>query len=123
MDSKTSHLFTTELSVDYSPLRFDESFMPKIRFAHLMAQGGIVTGLLHALVAMDMQGTGFVFTKQSRTFRTPVYVGDMIRAEPTFLSVHPRRPMAEVPCNVTNQDGGEVLRGEATVFQVLPGGD
>ena len=123
MDSKTSHLFTTQLSVDYNPLCFDESFTSKTRCACLMAEGGIATGLLHALVAMDMLGTGFVFTKQSRTFPKPVYVGDTIRAEPTYLSVHPRRPMAEVSFNATNQDGEEVLRGEATVFQALPGGD
>ena len=123
MDSKTSHLFTAELTVNYNPLDFDESFTLKTRFARFMAQGGIATGLLHALVAMDMPGTGSVFTKQSWTFPKPVYIGDTIRAEATILSVHPRRPMADMSLVVTNQDRDEVLRGEATEFQALPEGD
>ncbi|MDA1036088.1 MAG: MaoC family dehydratase [Chloroflexi bacterium] len=112
-----------EITGDYNPLHFDEAFTAKTRFGRLMAQGGIATGLLHALVAMDMPGAGTVFTKQSWTFSKPVYIGDTIRAEATVLSVHPRRPMADLAFIVTNQDGEEVLRGEATVFQALPEGD
>ena len=37
---------------DYNPLHFDADFTGKTRFGKLMAQGGITTGLLHALVAM-----------------------------------------------------------------------
>ena len=54
-----------EITGDYNPLHFDEAFAAKTRFGRLMAQGGIATGLLHALVAMDMPGAGTVFTKQS----------------------------------------------------------
>lgn len=43
---------------DYNPLHFDEDFTARTRFKRLMAQGGIATGLLHALVAMDMPGPG-----------------------------------------------------------------
>ena len=106
-----------EITGDYNPLHFDEAFASKTRFGRLMAQGGIATGLLHALVAMDMPGPGTVFTKQSWTFPRPVYIGDTIRAEATVLSVHPRRPMADMAFVVTNQDGQEVLKGEATVYQ------
>ena len=109
-----------EITGDYNPLHFDEEFTAKTRFGRLMAQGGIATGLLHALVAMDMPGAGTVFTKQSWVFPKPVYIGDTIKAEATVLSVHPRRPMADMSFVVTNQDGEEVLRGEATVFQALP---
>ena len=109
-----------EITGDYNPLHFDEAFAAKTRFGRLMAQGGIATGLLHALVAMDMPGAGTVFTKQSWTFPKPVYIGDTIRAEATVLSVNPRRPMADMSFVVINQDGDEVLRGEATVFQAVP---
>jgi acyl dehydratase len=35
---------------------FDEDFCAKTRFGRLVAQGGLSTGLLHALVAMDTPG-------------------------------------------------------------------
>ena len=110
-----------KLTGDYNPLHLDESFAGKTRFGRLIAQGGIATGLLHALVAMEMPGAGTVFTKQSWNFPRPVYIGDTIRAEATVKSVHPRRPMADIGFKVTNQGGEEVLTGEATIYQATPG--
>lgn len=46
---------------DYNPLHFDPEFAGRTRFERLIAQGGITTGLLHALVATDMPGPGTVF--------------------------------------------------------------
>ena len=109
-----------EITGDYNPLHFDAAFTAQTRFGRLMGQGGITTGLLHALVAMDMPGPGTVFTKQSFTFPRPVFIGDTITAKATVLSVHPRRPMAKLAFSVTNQDGEEVLNGEASVFQDGP---
>ncbi len=45
-----------EITGDRNPLHFDAEFASRTRFQRLMAQGGITTGLLHALVAMDMPG-------------------------------------------------------------------
>lgn len=109
-----------QITGDRNPLHFDADWTAKTRFGRLMAQGGIATGLLHALVAMDMPGSGTVFTKQTWTFPRPVYIGDTITATATVLSVHPRRPMADLAFTITNQDGEEVLKGEATVFQAAP---
>ena len=107
-----------EITGDYNPLHFDEGFAAQTRFERLIAQGGITTGLLHALVAMDMPGAGTVFIRQSWEFPRPVYIGDTIRAEATVISVHPRRPQADIRFTVVNEDVNEVLRGEATVYQV-----
>ena len=109
-----------QITGDRNPKHFEEAFTAQTRFGLLMAQGGIATGLLRALAAMDMPGAGTVFTKQAWAFPRPVFIGGTITAEATVLSVHPRRPMAEMAFVVTNHDGEEVLRGEATVFQAIP---
>ncbi|MEX2430953.1 MAG: MaoC family dehydratase, partial [Dehalococcoidia bacterium] len=83
-----------EITGDRNPLHFDSEFAARTRFKRLMAQGGITTGLLHALVAMDMPGPGAVFTKQEWTFPQPVYIGDTITATASVASVHARLPMA-----------------------------
>lgn len=106
-----------EITGDYNPLHFDEAFASKTRFGGLIAQGGITTGLLHALVAMDMPGPGSVFTQQWWTFPKPVYIGDTLNAQATVTSLHQRLPMPDLSFVVTNQDGVEVLTGEATVYQ------
>ena len=49
-----------------------------------------------------------------------MYIGDTLRGEATVLSVHARRPMADLRFTVTNQRGDEVLRGDATVYQAIP---
>ena len=109
-----------EITGDHNPLHFDEEFASQTRFKRLICQGGITTGLLHALVAMDMPGAGTVFMSQSWSFPRPVYIGDTIRAEAKVTSVTPERSQADIAFKVTNQDGEEVLKGETTVYQARP---
>jgi acyl dehydratase len=77
-----------EITGDYNPLHFDEAFASRTKFGRLVAQGGLTTGILHALVAMDMPGPGTVFLSQNWKFTAPVYIGDTITAEAEVLSVH-----------------------------------
>lgn len=106
-----------EITGDHNPLHFDTEFAARTRFGRLIAQGGIATGLLHALVAMDLPGPGSVFVRQSWKFPKPVYIGDTITAEGVVRAVQARRRMAEMAFRVTNQDGHVVLEGEALVYQ------
>jgi acyl dehydratase len=50
-----------EITGDYNPLHFDKDFTAKTKFKELVVQGGLTTGLMHALVAMDLPGPGTVF--------------------------------------------------------------
>lgn len=105
---------------DYNPLHFDEEFAGASRFGSVIAQGGIATGLLHALVAMDLPGAGSVFMRQEWSFPHAVYIGDVITATGTITAAFRRRSTAKMEFKVENQDGIEVLRGVATVFHTEP---
>ena len=105
---------------DCNPLHFDPDFAGRTRFKRLIAQGGIATGLLHALVGMDMPGPGTVFMSQQWSFPKPVYIGDTIRAEARVKRVFKKRRIAEIEFTVENQHGEQVLRGQATVYQAAP---
>jgi acyl dehydratase len=50
-----------EISGDYNPLHFDAEFAAGTKFGRLVVQGGLTTGLLHALVASKLPGPGSVF--------------------------------------------------------------
>ena len=116
VDAATVRAFAATTG-DYNPLHFDEEFAARTRFGRLIAQGGIATGLLHALVAMELPGAGSVFLRQSWKFPKPVYIGDMITAVGAVTSVQPKRSMAEMEFSVTNQHGEVVLEGDALVYQ------
>lgn len=109
-----------EMTGDYNPLHFDEEFASRTKFGRLVVQGGLTTGLLHALVAMDMPGPGTVFLSQNWKFTAPVFIGDTITAEAEVLSVHATKPVTQLKMIVKRQDGETVLDGEAWCYTFRP---
>ena len=108
------------LTGDYNPLHFDEAFAAGTKFGRLVAQGGLTTGILHALVAMDLPGPGTVFLSQNWKFTAPVYIGDTITARAEVISVHATKPVTQLRIVVTRGDGEVVLEGEAWCYTFLP---
>jgi acyl dehydratase len=110
----------SEISGDFNPLHYDETFAADTPFGRVVVQGGLTTGLLHALVAMDMPGPGTVFMSQQWKFTAPVFVGDTITARAEVLSVHASKPVCQLAVRVTRQDGTTVLEGEAWCYRFSP---
>jgi acyl dehydratase len=110
----------SELTGDRNPLHFDEEFAARTRFKQLIVQGGLTTGLLHALVAMDLPGPGTVFLSQNWRFTSAVFIGDTITAEVEVRSVHPAKPVTQLAIRVTRQTGETVLEGEAWCYTAAP---
>ncbi len=108
------------LTGDRNPLHFDADFAAKTKFKRLVVQGGLTTGLLHALVAMDMPGPGTVFLSQNWKFTAPVFIEDTITAEAEVLSIHETKPVTQLKINVTRQTGETVLEGEAWCYTFSP---
>jgi acyl dehydratase len=109
-----------EISGDYNPLHFDEAFAARTKFGRLVVQGGLTTGLLHALVAMDMPGPGTVFLSQNWKFTAPVYIGDTITADAEVISKHASKPVVELRVEIRRDDGTTVLEGSAWCFTFEP---
>jgi len=105
-----------DISGDFNPLHFDEEFVSKTKFKKLVVQGGLTTGLLHALVAMDMPGPGTVFLSQNWKFTAPVFIGDIITAEAEVISVHESKPVTQLKVKITRQTNETVLEGEAWCY-------
>lgn len=110
------------LSGDRNPLHFDREFAAKTKFGRLVVQGGLTTGLLHALVAMDLPGPGTVFLSQNWRFIAPVFIDDTITATAEVLELHPTKPVTRLKVEVRRQDGDVVLDGEAWCFTFGNGG-
>lgn len=110
----------TEITGDRNPLHYDEAFAAQTKFGKLVVQGGLTTGLLHALVATDLPGPGSVFLSQNWKFTAPVYIGDTITAEAEVLSVHASKPVTQLRITVRRQNGEVVLEGEAWCYTFTP---
>ncbi len=109
-----------KITGDYNPLHFDEAFAAQTKFGRLVVQGGLTTGLLHALVAMDLPGPGTVFLSQDWKFTAPVFIDDTITAEAEVIGVHPSKPVTQLAIRVAKQDGEVVLEGEAWCYTFQP---
>jgi len=105
-----------KMTGDRNPLHFDEEFAGQTKFGRLVVQGGLTTGLLHALVAMDMPGPGTVFLSQNWRFTAPVFIGDTILATAKVLSVHASKPVTQLAIEVVRGGGEVVLDGEAWCY-------
>ena len=105
-----------DLSGDRNPLHFDEDFAAATPFGRLVVHGGLTTGLLHALVAMDLPGPGSVFMSQDWKFTAPVFIDDTITAEAEVLSTHATKPVTQLGITVRRQDGEIALEGEAWCY-------
>ena len=109
-----------QITGDRNPLHFDADFASRTRFGRLVAQGGIASGMLNALVAMDMPGPGTVFLSQTLTYKAPTYLGDTLTAEIEVLSLKPDKPVCQLKATITNQDGTLLLEGECWTYTMRP---
>jgi acyl dehydratase len=109
-----------EITGDRNPLHFDADFAARTRFGKLVAQGGITSGMLNALVAMDMPGPGTVFMSQSLKYLAPAYVGDTLTAEAEVLGLKPDKPVCQLKVAITNQAGTTLLEGECWTYTLQP---
>lgn len=110
-----------EIIGDYNPLHFDEAFAARTKFQRLVVQGGLTTGILNALVAMDLPGRGTVFLSHDWKFTAPVFIGDTITGEAEILNIHPTKPVTQLRVRVTRQTGETVLEGQAWCYTFEPG--
>ena len=108
-----------EITGDHNPLHFDEDFASRTSFGRLVAQGGLTTGILHALVAEDLPGPGTVFLSQNWKFTAPVFIGDTITGSAEVLSVHDSKPVCQLRMEVERDDGEVVLEGEAWCYRFV----
>lgn len=107
----------TEISGDRNPLHYDEDLAARSRFAGVVVQGGVTSGLLNALVAEDLPGPGSVFLEVAWRFLAPVRPGDVITAEARVTAVREDKPITTLATTITNQDGVVVLDGTAVVWR------
>ena len=105
-----------DLTTDHNPVHLDDDFAKTTRFGRRIAHGMLSAGLISAVLANKLPGTGTVYLSQSLSFVAPVYPGDVITARVTVTRVREDKPIVTLETVCTNQRDEPVIRGEAVVL-------
>ncbi len=107
----------TELTGDRQPLHYDAALAKRLGYEAPIVQGGVITGILNAIVAHQLPGEGSVFLNVNWNFRHAVCVGDVIVGEVEVVSIREDKPIVRLRTTVTNQNSIVCLDGEALVYR------
>ncbi len=105
-----------EISGDKNPIHLDDEYAAETRFKKRLVHGILTSGMISALLGMDLPGLGSVYIKQSLNFKAPVYIGDTITATATVIKARADKPIVTLETVCKNQDGTVVIEGEAVLL-------
>lgn len=110
-----------EVSGDDQPLHTDPAFAARTRFKEPIAHGMLSAGIISAAIGTKLApGLVVIYLSQNLRFRAPVKPGDTLTATLTATSVDAERSRVGLDTVVANQDGTEVLTGDALVMVEAP---
>lgn len=113
----------TQVSGDTNPLHRDPDYARRTRFGEPIAHGMLGAGVISAALGTQLAPQAVViYLGQQLQFRAPVKAGDTLTATVTATEVVPEKRRVSLDTRVTNQDGTDVILGQATVM-VEPLGD
>ena len=105
-----------EISNDQNPIHLDPEFAASTRFERPLVHGILTAGLISTVLGMQLPGPGSIYIKQELNFRAPVYIGDTITATATVKKIREDKPILTLKTICTNQDGIDVIKGEAILM-------
>lgn len=101
---------------DLNPLHSDGAFAARTPFGEPIAPGVFTAGMISAVIGTRMPGPGAVYISQTLRFLRPVKAGDTITARVEVLEVVRERNRMRLSTVCRDQQGQEVLSGEAWVM-------
>jgi len=104
------------ISGDKNPIHLDDEYAAGTRFKKRLVHGILTSGLISAVLGMQLPGPGSVYIRQTLNFRAPVYIGDTITATVRVTKIREGKPIATLETTCTNQDGIVVIDGEAVLL-------
>jgi len=104
------------ISGDLNPAHVNESFAKSTMFKGRIAHGMLCSSLISTVLGMNLPGPGTIYLKQDLKFLAPVRFNDTITASCTVKEKIAEKNRLILECKVINQDGVEVISGEAAVM-------
>ena len=101
---------------DFNPLHINEEYAKRTILKGRVAHGGITMGLISAVLGEKLPGEGTIMLEMSCKLKAPVRIGDTITAQVKVKEKITEKNIVKLETCCTNQDGTEVIIGEAVVM-------
>lgn len=107
------------MSGDVNPAHVDKEYAESDLFHKIVAHGMWTGSMISTVLGTELPGPGTIYLEQTFKFLKPVTIGDTITARVTVSSKDPVKKTVVLDCVCINQQGKEIIRGEATVLAPL----
>jgi 3-hydroxybutyryl-CoA dehydratase len=104
------------LSLDTNPLHLDEEYARQTRFGRRIVHGMLGASLISAVIGTRLGGP--IYLSQSLKFLKPIYTGERITARVEVVSIREDKNFVTLSTVVTNEQGEQVISGEAVVLPI-----
>lgn len=101
---------------DLNPAHVNQVEAEKSMFKGRIAHGMLVSGLISAVLGMQLPGPGTIYMGQELKFLAPARIGDTIKAEVEVIEIIPEKNRIKLRTSCYNQEGKMVIDGTATVM-------
>jgi 3-hydroxybutyryl-CoA dehydratase len=105
---------------DFNPAHMNEEYAKKTFFKTRIAHGMLSAGFISTVIGTKLPGTGSIYIKQDLNFLAPVRIGDTITARAEVIEIIDGKNRVRLRTTCVNQEGTEVLVGEAMVSPPKP---
>ena len=104
------------ISGDLNPAHFNEEHAKDTFFKGRIAHGMLGASFISTVLGMHLPGPGTIYMKQDLKFLAPVRFNDTVTATCTVKEIIKEKNRVILDCKVVNQDGVDVIAGEAMVM-------
>ena len=105
---------------DFNPAHVNEAYAEKTFFKTRIAHGMLTAGFISAILANKLPGPGTIYLRQELNFLAPVHIGDTITARVEVIEIVAEKNRVKLRTTCVNQDGTQVLDGEALISPPKP---
>ena len=103
------------ISGDFNPAHINQTYAEQTAFKNRIAHGILSASFISTVIGCQLPGPGTIYISQTLNFLAPVRIGDTITATAEVVEILTEKKRVRLKTVCTNQDGTEVLTGEALV--------
>jgi len=101
---------------DSNPVHVNEVYAKDSVFKGRVVHGMLTASFISTVLGTHLPGPGSIYAKQDIKFLAPVFFNDTITATVTVKEKIEEKSRVILSCKVTNQDGVDVVAGEAVII-------
>ncbi|MBI4961708.1 MAG: MaoC family dehydratase [Desulfomonile tiedjei] len=105
---------------DFNPAHVNEAYAGETFFKTRIAHGMLTAGFISTILGTKLPGPGTIYLRQELNFLAPVRIGDTVTAKVEVIEIISEKNRVRLKTTCVNQEGTQVLDGEALVSPPKP---